>query len=82
MVLAGGEDEGAGQLHHADIATGQTPNTSKSLVVLQVENDKLWEENEKLKKQLGKQKQTLSFSQIFSNPDRVQYFTAFWSSSF
>uniref|UniRef100_A0AAX7SFJ0 DDE Tnp4 domain-containing protein n=1 Tax=Astatotilapia calliptera TaxID=8154 RepID=A0AAX7SFJ0_ASTCA len=32
-------------------------------------------ENEKLKKQVEKQKQTFSFSQISDNPERVQYYT-------
>ncbi|XP_030293373.1 uncharacterized protein LOC115593829 [Sparus aurata] len=70
-----GEEEGIHQLHSAEIATAQTPSTSKSLVVLEIENEMLREENEKLKKQLEKQKQTFSFSQIQNNPDRVQYFT-------
>ncbi len=75
MVPTDGEDEGTDELHDADIPTAQTPSTSKSLAVLEAENDILREENEKLKKQLEKQKQTFSFSQISSDPDRVQYFT-------
>ncbi|XP_062849916.1 uncharacterized protein LOC134312143 [Trichomycterus rosablanca] len=58
-----------------NIATVQARSTSKSLVMLEVENDMLREENEKLKKQLEKQKQTFSFSQISSHPDKVQYYT-------
>ncbi|XP_028428307.1 uncharacterized protein LOC114551462 [Perca flavescens] len=70
MVPSIGEDEGT----DADMVTAETPCTSKSLVALEVENDMLREENDILKKQLKKQKQTLSFSQISSSPDRVQYF--------
>ena len=70
-----GKEEGIHQLYSAEIATAQTPSTSKSLVVLKIENEILREENEKLKKQLEKQKETFSFSQIQNNPDRVQYFT-------
>lgn len=71
MVPSSGEDEGM----DADMVTADTLSTSKSLVVLEVENEMLREENDKLKKQLEKQKQTFSFSQISSSPDRVQYFT-------
>lgn len=71
MVPSIGEDEGT----DADMVTAETPCTSKSLVALEMENDMLREENDKLKKQLKKQKQTFSFSQISSSPDRVQYFT-------
>ena len=70
MVPTSGEDEATDQPTSA-----QTPDTSQSLVVLEIENDMLRRENEKLRKQLDKQKQTFSFSQISSNPDRVQYFT-------
>ncbi|XP_072564765.1 uncharacterized protein [Paramormyrops kingsleyae] len=66
MVPAGGEDAGTDQ--------GQTPGTSKTLTVLEIENDMLREENERLKKLLEKQKQTFSFSQISSDSDKVQYF--------
>ncbi|XDV13745.1 hypothetical protein PO909_002088 [Leuciscus waleckii] len=65
MVPSSGEDEG----------TAETPCTSKSLLALEVENDMLREENAQLKKQLEIQKQTFSFSQISSSPDRVQYYT-------
>ncbi|XP_076873806.1 uncharacterized protein LOC143523303 [Brachyhypopomus gauderio] len=62
--------------HTADMATPQTPTTSQpSLVMLEVENDMLREENKKLKEQLEKQKQTFSFSQISSHPNKVQYYT-------
>lgn len=44
-------------------------------MVLEVENDMLRKENEKLKEQLAKQKQTFSFSQISSDSDKVKYFT-------
>ena len=54
MVPSSGEDEGT----DADMVTAETPCTSKSLVALEVENDMLREENDKLKKQLKKQKQT------------------------
>ena len=54
------------QLNHLDIAT-QTPGTS-SVVVLEVENDMLRKENGLLKRELEKQKQTFSFSQISPTP--------------
>ncbi|XP_077093592.1 uncharacterized protein LOC143745364 [Siphateles boraxobius] len=71
IVPSSGEDEGT----DADMVTAGTPCSSKSIVALEVKNDMLREENENLKKQLEKQKQTFSFSQISSSPDRVQYFT-------
>lgn len=71
MVPSSGEDEGT----DADMVTADTPCTSKSLVSLEVENAMLREENDKLKIQLEKQKQTFSVSQISSSPERVQYFT-------
>ncbi|XP_061589442.1 uncharacterized protein LOC133454733 [Cololabis saira] len=74
MVATSGEDETTVQ-QTPEQTPEQTPSTSKSFVVLEIENDMLRRENEKLRKQLDKQKQTFSFSQISSNPDRVQYFT-------
>ena len=52
-IPTSGEEEGFDQLHTADIATAQAPSTSKSLVVLEIENDMLREENEKFKKTIG-----------------------------
>ncbi|KAG5844299.1 hypothetical protein ANANG_G00160970 [Anguilla anguilla] len=80
MVPTSGEDERT----VADIATAQTPSTSKSLVVLEVENDVLREEDEKLKKQLEKQKQTFFFGQspIFHRFARCCHRPVFGSASF
>ena len=75
MVPTSDETEATDQPHNAKITTAQTPSTSTSIVVLEIENDMLRKENEKLKKQLDIQKQTFSFHQISSNPHRVQYFT-------
>ncbi|XP_053194135.1 uncharacterized protein LOC128378592 [Scomber japonicus] len=63
MDPLGVEDDGTG-LHNTDITTVQPPRTAKSLVLLEslamlaAENDILREENEKLKRQLEKQRQT------------------------
>ncbi|CAJ1066282.1 uncharacterized protein LOC115593829 [Xyrichtys novacula] len=78
-----GEDEGTNELelHNADMATAETPSTSEnpsttnSVEVLEIEVDMLRRENEKLKNELEKQKQTFFFSQISSNSDKVRYFT-------
>lgn len=69
MLPASVEDEGRAEPgpNHLDIAT-QTPSTS-SVVVLEIENEMLRKENDELKKELEKQKQTFSFSQISSHPD-------------
>ncbi|XP_026021776.1 uncharacterized protein LOC113021362 [Astatotilapia calliptera] len=66
--------------HHSNNAATQTDtasstSSSQSLLVLEIQNDMLRIENEKLKKQVEKQKQTFSFSQISDNPERVQYYT-------
>lgn len=64
MDLTGAEDEVTDHLYNPDIMPAQTPRASKSLVLLEslavlaAENDILREENEKLKRQLEKQKQT------------------------
>ncbi|XP_076739682.1 uncharacterized protein LOC143418453 [Maylandia zebra] len=55
--------------------TASSTSSSQSLLVLEIQNDMLRIENEKLKKQVEKQKQTFSFSQISDNPERVQYYT-------
>lgn len=60
MVPSSGEDEGT----DAEMVTADTPSTSISLVALEVENVMLREENDKLKKQLEKHKQTFSFKFI------------------
>ncbi|XP_062294177.1 serine/arginine-rich splicing factor 2b [Scomber scombrus] len=63
MDPIGVEDDEKG-LHNADITTVQPPRTPKSLVLLEslavlaAENDILREENEELKRQLEKQRQT------------------------
>ena len=54
-----------------DAAT-QTPGT---VSVLEIEIDMLRKENDRLKRELEKQKQTFSFSQISSQPDKVIYYT-------
>lgn len=59
IVPNSGEDEGTDKLLDADIATAQTPHNSKSLVALEVENDMLREENEKLKKIIRETKENL-----------------------
>ena len=75
LIPASVEDEGATAPgpNHIDVAT-QTPGTS-SVVVLEIENDMLRKENDQLKHELEKQKQTFSFSQISSHPDKVNDYT-------
>ena len=77
-----GEDQGTDEPELQKAATAETPSTSaensftkSSLVVLEIEADMLRKENETLKKELEKQKQTFSFSQISSKSDKVHYFT-------
>ncbi|XP_029973075.1 uncharacterized protein LOC115406934 [Salarias fasciatus] len=80
---ASGEDEDSDDLkpHNTDSASApEIPRTSAhtlraSVVVLEIENEMLRHENEALKKQLEKQTQSFSFSQISSCPEKVQHFT-------
>ncbi|KAK7882981.1 hypothetical protein WMY93_029155 [Mugilogobius chulae] len=58
---------------HLD-TTPKSPSTS-NILLLEIENEMLRKENDTLKKELEKQKQTFSFSQISSHPDRVNYYT-------
>uniref|UniRef100_UPI00358DEB2A uncharacterized protein n=1 Tax=Myxine glutinosa TaxID=7769 RepID=UPI00358DEB2A len=72
------DDAVQGLLVLADAAASTVNSTSSVTAgetILQIEKDMLIKENETLKKELERQKQTFSFKQIENDADKVQYYT-------
>lgn len=64
MLPTPSSDEGT----DADMVTAETPCTSKSLVALEVENNMLREENDKLTKTIGETETNLFLQTNFFQP--------------